>query len=359
MKPLALYSMLLITAICGACHGANILIDTVNHNTRSVQFICTPSNSIRELLIIDNSGVKVRSFSLGPSDPAYLNRESETRTVSTALGSGRYTMRLTNDDGIESTCNFTLRAPRTTDEEIGVMAGILKWLLPDMSKYQDLVGIYKPLPGCNSDLYLFDINTLNCVGRLTDTGTNIQPSWSPDGKWIAYSSRIGGTYDIWKAQLGGMELRQITDTPKVNEYSPLFSPDGERICHISGENIVTVNAENGQMIDTIKAKRVDSLLKWLCSEDEILCQLTSGGTAVISLKSGELRQTDLLGDQLSYLLATLPNLEEMIVLAETDEEITIKVEAVPKGEVVRSINMLGNLKRPICDPTGQLIVTNG
>ena len=50
--------------------------------------------------------------------------------------------------------------------------------------------------------------------RLTfDDGLQIGATWSPDGRFIAYSSNRGGKFDIWVQQVSGGDPIQITKGP--------------------------------------------------------------------------------------------------------------------------------------------------
>lgn len=65
--------------------------------------------------------------------------------------------------------------------------------------------------------------------RLTfDAGLQSRPSWSPDGKTIAYYSDKNGNFDIWTQAASGGEPVQVTDSP-ANDLQPDFSPDGRSI----------------------------------------------------------------------------------------------------------------------------------
>lgn len=68
--------------------------------------------------------------------------------------------------------------------------------------------------------------------RLTSaSGVNEQPSWSPDGQEIAFVSDRSGNRDLWAIRPDGTGLRQITDTPDVQEANPDWSPDGSRLAY--------------------------------------------------------------------------------------------------------------------------------
>jgi Tol biopolymer transport system component/DNA-binding winged helix-turn-helix (wHTH) protein len=71
--------------------------------------------------------------------------------------------------------------------------------------------------------------------RLTfDDGLQIGATWSPDGRFIAYSSDRGGKFDIWVTQVSGGDPVQITKRPGHN-WQPDWSPDGKYIAYRSEE----------------------------------------------------------------------------------------------------------------------------
>jgi Tol biopolymer transport system component/DNA-binding winged helix-turn-helix (wHTH) protein len=65
--------------------------------------------------------------------------------------------------------------------------------------------------------------------RLTfDNGLQFGPTWSPDGRFIAYSSDRDGKFDIWVQQVGAVKPVKITSRPGHN-WQPDWSPDGNSI----------------------------------------------------------------------------------------------------------------------------------
>jgi tricorn protease len=57
------------------------------------------------------------------------------------------------------------------------------------------------------------------------------PSWSPDGKWIAYFSDKSGEFEIYlRPQMGGDEVRITTDGHEYR-YGPRWSPDSKKLLY--------------------------------------------------------------------------------------------------------------------------------
>jgi Tol biopolymer transport system component/DNA-binding winged helix-turn-helix (wHTH) protein len=71
--------------------------------------------------------------------------------------------------------------------------------------------------------------------RITfDEGLQSEPAWSPDGRYIAYSSDRGGKFDIWVQQVSGGDPIQITKG-SGRHWQPQWSPDGKYIVYRSEE----------------------------------------------------------------------------------------------------------------------------
>jgi Tol biopolymer transport system component/DNA-binding winged helix-turn-helix (wHTH) protein len=75
--------------------------------------------------------------------------------------------------------------------------------------------------------------------------THVQPSWSPDGRSVAYASDQAGSFDIWVQRLDGSEPQQVTDSSS-HEWQPAWSPDGQWLAfrseeHGGGLNVVSLH----------------------------------------------------------------------------------------------------------------------
>lgn len=92
----------------------------------------------------------------------------------------------------------------------------------------DLPGVATP------DIYSVLPNG-KALHQLTEgPASDICPSWSPDGKSIAFCSNRSGTFQIWVMKHNGTGLRQVTSDAALPALFPDYSPDGRRIAYMAG-----------------------------------------------------------------------------------------------------------------------------
>ena len=58
-----------------------------------------------------------------------------------------------------------------------------------------------------------------------EPGLETDPSWSPDGRFVAYASDQSGNFDIWVRSIGEGNSVQVTSSP-AHDWQPSWSPDG-------------------------------------------------------------------------------------------------------------------------------------
>ena len=102
----------------------------------------------------------------------------------------------------------------------------------------------------NPDLYLIDEDGKNLQPLSRYPGLNVSPSWSPDGKKIALMMGMEGKSDIFLIDANGGNPRKLTKG-HGNEASPTWSPDGERIAFVSdrsGSPQIYIMAKDGSNV---------------------------------------------------------------------------------------------------------------
>ena len=63
--------------------------------------------------------------------------------------------------------------------------------------------------GGGFNIYLTDVSS-GQVLRLTHEGRNESPTWSPDSRHIAFQSNRSGRWEIWGMNIDGSEPRQLS-----------------------------------------------------------------------------------------------------------------------------------------------------
>jgi serine/threonine protein kinase len=98
------------------------------------------------------------------------------------------------------------------------------------------------------DLYSMDARGGNPKRLTANSGTNGQPSTSPDGRYIIFSSDRTGAPHLWRMDVDGGNQKQLTDKSDV---SPDCSPDGRWVVYVSNANkdtIWKVGIDGGQPV---------------------------------------------------------------------------------------------------------------
>jgi Tol biopolymer transport system component len=70
-------------------------------------------------------------------------------------------------------------------------------------------------------------------GPLTRPGSlDYNPSWSPKGDWVVFTSERAGSADLYRVHPDGTGLERLTDDPAYDDQAA-FSPDGGQIVFVS------------------------------------------------------------------------------------------------------------------------------
>jgi len=100
--------------------------------------------------------------------------------------------------------------------------GIRPTWSPDGKK----IAFYKPT-GKNYQIWLMDADGANQTQITNGDYNSIEPAWTPDGR-LVFASNQAGNYDIWSIKTDGTELTQLTVQDSY-DGAPACSPDGKYI----------------------------------------------------------------------------------------------------------------------------------
>jgi len=97
----------------------------------------------------------------------------------------------------------------------------------------------------NFQIYTMDTDGNNKT-RLTNAGNNYYPVWSPDGSKIVFVSERDGNAEIYIMSYDGSQQTRLTSNTII-DCCPSFSPDGRMIAFYSaqGEDIWIMNRDGG------------------------------------------------------------------------------------------------------------------
>lgn len=144
----------------------------------------------------------------------------------------------------------------------------------------------------NADLWLMDGTTYKIIGRLTDSGDCLNPSWSPDGKRIAYVRLINGRGQLWVLTLAkGQKVLNNTGLSTHTPGSisnPLWSPDGKKIAFISGNTLRVVRADGTKEKKIAYVNGINKILAWSAESRSIIFSADPAKDTPILTPQGEI-----------------------------------------------------------------------
>ncbi|MEN2752358.1 Xaa-Pro aminopeptidase [Psychrobacter sp. FBL11] len=162
---------------------------------------------------------------------------------------------------------------------------------PAWSADGQLLAYSKQTPRQNPKIYIYDVGrqTHNLV--VGTEGSNLSPSFSPDGQKLLYSSTVGGDADIYEMHLDSGKTKQLTTLPST-EVQPSYASDGQSFVYTSDKknagrpriyryDFATRNATQITMKDYAASPQ-------LSFDGQRLAYLNDRQAAILTLATGEI-----------------------------------------------------------------------
>ena len=209
-----------------------------------IVFVSGPMTKRVDIYIMDADGSNVKQLTDTAVTEGEFSCSPDGRCIVYDSGGGKSKIMVMNIDGSQELC--------LSGDDTETSNHDPTWS-PDGTR---IVFSSYNLTEDNSDIYVVDADGNNLT-KLTDTSKRDEtdPDWSPDGTQIVFSSYdlTEGESNIYVMDSDGSNLTQLTDTIELSEGRPAWFPDGTRIMFSERSYIYVMNADGSNQ------KRLESL----------------------------------------------------------------------------------------------------
>ncbi len=96
------------------------------------------------------------------------------------------------------------------------------------------------------DIYTIDASDGEPVAVTSDAARDWSPTWSPDGRYVYFSSDRGGSMNLWRVAVDERTGKprgapEPLTTPATILAHPSFSRDGKRIAYASAQSLINID----------------------------------------------------------------------------------------------------------------------
>ena len=136
-----------------------------------------------------------------------------------------------------------------------------------------------------SEIYVMNADGSQPRNLTRHRGQDHSPAWSPDGKSIAFASARGGRLAIWVMRMDGSRQRRLS---RVDGEYPAWSPDGKKIAFDrnrlgwTGWDLWTMNADGSHAKPVVASRGQDQGASWSPDGTTIAFQSDRGSSGALN-----------------------------------------------------------------------------
>jgi TolB protein len=210
------------------------------------------------------------------------------------------------------------------------------------------------------EVYVADYDGFNQRRITVGRQLNATPVWSPDGRWIAYTSWRTGFMDVYLSNIyQGLMQMPAKGTPSSQNFLPAFSPDGTRLAFTSNRDgnseIYIMNRDGTNVRRLTNHPAIDSTPTWSPSGTQIAFTSERGGSPaiyVVAVDGLNPRRisSDSYADRATW---SPPPLNEIAYTARTGPGYDIKILNIASGQTRQITFGEGSNESPAWAPNGR------
>jgi len=234
-----------------------------------------------------------------------------------------------------------------------------------------LPGQGQPLPG--TDIVVFSLSwsnrdrpVLSDPVRVTDREAyDNQPSFSPDGTELLFTSQQGNQTDIFRYSLSAGTLQALAETPE-SEYSPQYAADGRAVFAVrvelrdSLQRLWRFPLDGGKPRLVMDAIEPVGYFAWLNDDVVAVFVLGLGDKNTLQVGPASKQKMRIVGADIGRCLARVPGREALsFVQLQGADGPVMRVYDVENQRVQESINLLPNAQDYAWTPDGHLLMGSG